>query len=161
MCLSIVYVTCTVSVWPVCRVGVQIPEISVRDFTSVYGPEVSIRTSMQGEDTGILTTSNTSGNTNQKWFDEIKCVIGREVNAPFLIHTGASKLHIGAVISQKCKTIAFYSRNMSSSQQNYTTTEKEILYIVAFFKYFRNIILGHQITVNTDHKNLTCNFFNT
>ena len=74
---------------------------------------------------------------HQKCFDAIKRVIGREVllaypdfNAPFEIHTDASKLKIGAVISQKVKPIAFYSRKMNSAQQNYTTTEKELLSIV-------------------------------
>ena len=91
---------------------------------------------------------------HQKCFDTIKLVIGREVllaypefNTPFEIHTDASKLQIGAVISQKGKPIAFYSRNMNSAQQNYTTTEKELLSIVANIKKFRNILLGHQITV--------------
>ena len=50
---------------------------------------------------------------------------------------------------------------MNSAQDSYTTTEKEILSIVATLKEFLNILLGHQITVYTDHKNLTYNFFNT
>ena len=86
-------------------------------------------------------------------------MIGREVllaypdfNAPFEIHTDASKLKIGAVISQKSKPIAFYSQKMNRPQQNYTTTEKERISIVATLKEFRNILLGHQITVYTDHK---------
>ena len=33
--------------------------------------------------------------------------------------------------------------------------------MVGTMKEFHNIILGHQITVYTDHKNLTYNFFNT
>ena len=32
--------------------------------------------------------------------------------------------------------------------------------MVATFKEFRNILLGHQITVYTDHKNLTYRNFN-
>ena len=67
----------------------------------------------------------------QKCFDAIKCVIGQEVlldypdfNAPFEIHTDASKLQLGAVISQKGKPIAFYSIKMNSAKQNDTTTEK-------------------------------------
>ena len=81
-------------------------------------------------------TDLTSKNVKYDWkdeqtkcFDAIKCVIVREVflaypdfNAPFLMYTDASKLKIGAVISQKVKTIAFYSRKMNSAQQNYTTT---------------------------------------
>ena len=77
------------------------------------------------------------------------------------IHTDASKLQIGAVISQNGKLITFYSRKMNSSQQKYTTTEKEILSVVASLKEFRNILLVHHITVYTYHKNLTYKNFNT
>ena len=100
-------------------------------------------------------TALTSKNVKYDWkyehqncFDAIKRVIGRKVllaypdfNAPFEIHTDASKLQIGAVISQKGKPIAFYSLKMNSAQQNYTTTEKELLSVVATLKEFRNIIL--------------------
>ena len=93
-------------------------------------------------------TALTSKNVKYDWKDEhekcfeaIKRVIGREVflgypyfNAPFEIHTDVSKLQLGAVISQKGKPIAFYSRKMNSAQQNYTTTEKEFLSIVENLK---------------------------
>jgi hypothetical protein len=99
---------------------------------------------------------------HQKTFDTIKQVIGREVllacpdfNAPFQIHTNASKTQIGAVMSQNGKPIAIYSRKMNKAQQNYTVSEIELLSIVATLKEFRNILLGQQITVFTDQKNLT------
>ena len=104
---------------------------------------------------------------HQKCFEAIKRVIGREVlsgypdfNASFEIHTDASKLQLGAVISQKGKPIAFYSRKMKGVQQNYNTTEKELLSIVETLREFCNILLGHQIILYTDHKNITYNFFN-
>ena len=84
-----------------------------------------------------------------------------DFNAPFEIHTDASKLQLGAVIYQKSKPIAFYSRKMNSAQHNYTTTKKELLSIVETLKGFRNILLVHQITVYTDRKNLTYKKFNT
>ena len=58
---------------------------------------------------------------HQKCFDAIKRVIGCEVllayldfNAPFEIHTDASKLQIGAVISQKGKLIVLFMKDEQS-----------------------------------------------
>ena len=104
----------------------------------------------------------------QKAFDTIKRLVSRETllsypnfNKPFVIHTDASKLQLGAVISQDDKPIAFYSIKLNSAQVNYTTTERELLSIVETLKEFRNILLGQQIKVYTDHKNLTYKTFNT
>jgi hypothetical protein len=105
---------------------------------------------------------------HQKSFDTIKGVIGREVslaypdfNAPFQIHTDASKTQVGAVMSQNGKPIEFCSRKMNSAQQNYTVTKKELLSIVATLKEFQDMLLGQQITVFVDHENLTHANFNT
>ena len=77
-------------------------------------------------------------------------MIGRKVflaypdfNAPFEINTDASKLQIGAVITQKGKTIALYSQKTNSAPKQYTTTGKELLLVFASLKEFRNILLGH------------------
>ena len=101
-------------------------------------------------------------------FQKMKNVIARETllaypdfNKPFDIHTDASHTQLGAVISQGNKPIAFYSRKLNPAQTRYTTTERELLSIVETLKEFRNILLGHQIVVYTDHKNLMCKNFNT
>ena len=73
----------------------------------------------------------------------------------------ASKLQLGSLISQKDKPIAFYSRKLNPAQVNYATTERELLSIVESLKEFRNILLGQQIKVYTDHKSLTYKTFNT
>jgi hypothetical protein len=78
-----------------------------------------------------------------------------DFNAPFQTRTDACKTQIGAVTSQSGKPIAFCSRKMNGAQQNHAVTEKELLSIVATLKEFRNILLGQQITVVADHKNLT------
>ena len=105
---------------------------------------------------------------HQQAFDTIKKIIKQETllrhadfNKPFEIHTDASKYQLGAVISQEGKPIAFYSRKLNSAQLNYTTTERELLAIVETLKEFRNILLGQEIKVWTDHQNLTYKTFNT
>ena len=79
----------------------------------------------------------------------------------FDIHTDASHTQLGMVISQKGAPIAFYSRKLNPAQTRYTTTERELLAIVETLKEFKNILLGQQIRVYTDHKNLTYKTFNT
>jgi hypothetical protein len=105
---------------------------------------------------------------HQKAFDEIKKVITRETllaypnfNKTFDIHTDASLLQLGACISQDGRPIAFYSRKLNPAQTRYTTTERELLSIVEVLKEFRNILLGQQIRVHTDHENLTYKTFNS
>ena len=104
----------------------------------------------------------------QKAFDTMKRILSKEVlltypdfNKPFDIHTDASDVQLGAVISQNEKPIAFYTRKLNPAQTRYTTTERELLAIVETLKEFRNILLGQQITIYTDHKNLCYKNFNT
>ena len=105
---------------------------------------------------------------HQKAFDEVKRIITKETllmypdfNKPFDIHTDASKTQLGAVISQNGKPVAFYSRKLNQAQIRYTTTERELLAIIETLKEFRNILLGQEINIYTDHKNLTYKTFNT
>jgi RNase H-like domain found in reverse transcriptase len=57
--------------------------------------------------------------------------------------------------------VAFYCRKLNLAQTQYTTTERELLSIVETLKELRNIVLGQQIIVHTDHANLTYNNFNS
>jgi RNase H-like domain found in reverse transcriptase/Reverse transcriptase (RNA-dependent DNA polymerase)/Integrase zinc binding domain/Retroviral aspartyl protease len=101
-------------------------------------------------------------------FNNMKKIVSRETlltypnfSLPFDIYTDASHTQLGAVICQQNKPIAFYSRKLNPAQTRYTTTERELLAIVETLKEFRNILLGHQVRVYTDHKNLTYKNFNT
>jgi hypothetical protein len=83
-------------------------------------------------------TSMTSKNVKFNWTDEhqkafqnTNKIICREVmltftdfSKPFHKNTDASDKQSGAVITQDEKSIAFYSRNIKSAQQRYTTGEQ-------------------------------------
>ena len=61
---------------------------------------------------------------------------------------------MGTVIFQNNKPISYFSLILSKAQLNYTTTLKELLSIVEFFKKIREILFGYEIEEFFDHKNL-------
>ena len=72
---------------------------------------------------GILTPLSSMTCKQAKW--NFKKLVSRETllsypnfNESFVIHMDASKLQLGAVISQDDKPIAFYSRKLNSAQVN-------------------------------------------
>ncbi|RDY08510.1 Retrovirus-related Pol polyprotein, partial [Mucuna pruriens] len=73
----------------------------------------------------------------------------REVRS-FLGHAGAV-LGQRARVGQPVHVIAYASKTMDSAQQNYTTTEKELLAIVFALDKFRSYLLGSKIVVFSDH----------
>lgn len=77
---------------------------------------------------------------------------------PFILTTDASNEAIGAVLSQgdigSDLPIAYFSKTLSPAEQNYSTTEKELLAIIKSVKHFRPYLYGIKFTIVTDHRPL-------
>jgi len=112
----------------------------------------------------------TSKTTKWKWepqhekaFAMAKRIIAKETllacpdfNEPFQIHTDASHCQLGAV----GKPTAFCSRKLNPAQTRHTAAERELLSAAETLKEHRNMLLGQEIEVFTDHKNPVCKHFN-
>ena len=98
----------------------------------------------------------------QNSFEEIK---SRLVEAPimakpdwnreFEIMCDASDFAMGAILGQKAekvfKAIYYASKTFNEAQENYYTTEKEMLAIVFACENFRPYILGSHVIIHTNH----------
>ena len=74
---------------------------------------------------------------------------------PFELMCDASDYALGVVLGQRknkqFQPIYYASRTLNDPQQNYTTTEKELLAVVFAFEKFRSYLLLSKVIVYTDH----------
>ncbi|KAI3821732.1 hypothetical protein L1987_09304 [Smallanthus sonchifolius] len=74
---------------------------------------------------------------------------------PFKLMCDASDYAVGAVLGQRRKKhfhlIQHASETLNDAQENYTTTEKELLAVVFAFDKFRSYLVLSKTTVYTDH----------
>ena len=77
----------------------------------------------------------------------------------FILDTDASAHAISGVLSQvqngQERVIAYGSKTLSKTEQNYCTTRRELLAIVYFCQYYRHFLLARKFLLRTDHGALT------
>jgi hypothetical protein len=83
-----------------------------------------------------------------------------DFNCEFVLHTDASDVGLGVVLSQFDKhsrehVVAYASKTLSPRETNYSTTEKEAFAIQFGTQHFRVYLLGCKFTIITDHNPLS------
>ena len=82
-----------------------------------------------------------------------------DFSLPFVIETDSSDLAIGAVLVQMHggvrKTIAYFSKKLSSTQRRYSATERECLAVLLSIEHFKHFVEGTPFIVQTDAMSLT------
>ena len=81
---------------------------------------------------------------------------------PFVIDCDASAYTIGTVLQQegekgKLHPIAFLSRTLHATQQNWNIYDKELFMVIHTLETWRPYLVGnvHKLLIHTDHNNLT------
>ena len=116
------------------------------------------------------------GEAEQAAFDALKlalldpaCLRAPDPKRPFILHTDASGLGLGAVLVQVSDDgeehpCGFISCQLDAAQQNYTTSELECLAVVWAVQQFEPFLIDSHFTLVTDHEPLvwlpTKNFAN-
>jgi hypothetical protein len=102
-----------------------------------------------------------SGRQKCKAFDQMKASMAADVlcaypnhNKPFYIFTDVSDYQLGACIMQEGKPVACYSKKVTSAQMNYRAINKELLCVTAPLCKFCSMLVGTELHVHTDHKNI-------
>ena len=78
-----------------------------------------------------------------------------DLNEDFILYTDASRIGLGAVLSQvqegKEQVIAYASKTTNNSQSNYGATQLEMCALVWAIRHFRHFLIGRKFKLITDH----------
>ena len=101
----------------------------------------------------------------QKSFDAIKEALAAatmlhhpDPSLPLALTTDASDVAIGAVIEQRgpngWEPLAFFSKKLSDSQQNWSPYDRELHAVHKGVRHFKHMLEGRSFTIYTDHQSL-------
>lgn len=133
----------------------------VQDFATIVAPL-----------TNLIRTGKKNKNKKFVWddmaenaFKQLKTILitspvltSPDYSKEFTIQTDASDIGIGAVLTQGSgddeKVICYMSQKLTSTQQKYQTTERELLAVLTAINKFRPYIEGSHFTIITDSASL-------
>jgi hypothetical protein len=101
------------------------------------------------------------GPEQQSAFDRLKAVMTSppvlslpDFSTPFTLETDACASGLGAVLMQKGKPLAFFSKSLGPKNSAQSIYEKEAMAILEALKKWRHYFLGNKLIIKTDQSSL-------
>ncbi|KAA3468521.1 Transposon Ty3-I Gag-Pol polyprotein [Gossypium australe] len=73
---------------------------------------------------------------------------------PFYVETNASGTSVGAVLQQRGKPVAFFSRSLGIKHQALSIYDKEMLAVLLAVKKWHSYLVGRPVVIKIDHQSL-------
>ena len=65
----------------------------------------------------------------------------------FQVETDASRVVMGAILSQEQRPISYFSEKLNESRQKYSSYDKEFYAVVQALKHWRHYLLGNEFVL--------------
>jgi hypothetical protein len=97
----------------------------------------------------------------QTAFDQMKMLMAMDIlcaylnhDKPFHNYTGASDYQLGSCIMQEGQPVAYYSKKLNNARHNYSAVDMKLLSKVMTLQEFWSMLLGAELHIHTNHKNI-------
>lgn len=77
-----------------------------------------------------------------------------DFSSPFKLYCDASKLGIGAVLTQGGRPVAYFSEKLSGPRARYSTYDVEFYAVVRAVRHWRHYLFQREFILYTDHEAL-------
>lgn len=77
-----------------------------------------------------------------------------DFSKPFALHSDASKLGIGIVLSQEGKPVAYFSQKLAGARGRYSTYDVEFYAVVQAIRHWRHYLFQREFILYSDHEAL-------
>lgn len=128
----------------------------ISEFATIAAP---LSDTLKGDKFALTDAATSSFNRLKEALTSPPVLAQPDFRKKFSLQCDASSLGIGAVLFQIDKDgnenpICFYSAKLTTSEKNYSVTERECLAVVKAVKRFRPYIEGYEFDIITDHSSL-------
>ncbi len=131
----------------------------IKNYASISAPLTKLTTKTNAHQFHWTPECQHAFDTLQTCLCNSPVLVHPNFDKEFLLHTDASDIGLGAILSQLDdngleRPIAYASKILSARERKYCTTEKEAFAVVFGVRTFRTYLLGRPFKVITDHSAL-------